>query len=80
MSSQLGRLMVDMLVESEQWVQDIMAFFSIFIKLKDAATSKAFKVYTLYTTIHSTVYTYTTIHCRCIYRYTRVYLYMCIRV
>ena len=46
MSSQLGRLMVDMLVESEQWVQDIMAFFSIFIKLKDAATSKAFKVYT----------------------------------
>ena len=45
MSSQLGRLMVDMLVESEQWVQDIMAFFSIFIKLKDATTSKAFKVY-----------------------------------
>ena len=44
MSSQLGRLMVDMLVESEQWIQDIMAFFSIFIKLKDATTSKAFKV------------------------------------
>ena len=44
MSSQLGRLMVDMLVESEQWVQDIMAFFSIFIKLKDTTTSKAFKV------------------------------------
>ena len=44
MSSQLGRLMVDMLVESEQWVQDIMAFFSIFIKLKDSTTSKAFNV------------------------------------
>ena len=44
MSSQLGRLMVDMLVESEQWIQDIMAFFSIFIKLKDTTTSKAFKV------------------------------------
>ncbi|CAI8034630.1 Ryanodine receptor 2 [Geodia barretti] len=47
MSSQLGRLMVDMLVESEQWVQDIMAFFSIFIKLKDSTTSKAFKEYDL---------------------------------
>ena len=44
MSSQLGKLMVDMLVESEQWIQDIMAFFSIFIKLKDTTTSKAFKV------------------------------------
>ena len=93
MSSQLGRLMVDMLVESEQWVQDIMAFFSIFIKLKDAATSKAFKVYTLYTTyciyiyttIHSTVYTlYTTIHST-VYMYTTIhcrciYVYTCIPV
>jgi Ca2+-binding EF-hand superfamily protein len=47
MSSRLGKLMVDMLVESEQWIQDIMAFFSIFIKLKDTTTSKAFKEYDL---------------------------------
>ena len=44
MSSQLGKLMVDMLVESEQWILDIMAFFSIFVKLKDTTTAKAFKV------------------------------------
>ena len=47
MSTQLGQLMVDMLVESEQWILDIMAFFSIFIKLKDTTTSKAFKVHAL---------------------------------
>ena len=56
MSSQLGRLMVDMLVESEQWVQDIMGFFSIFIKLKDSTTSKAFKV--KYVCIHTLQYFY----------------------
>ena len=44
MSSNIGRLMLDMLLESSAHVQDIAQFFLIFVKLKDAITSKAFRV------------------------------------
>ena len=73
MSSNIGKLMVDMFMESAQYIevsshpnlcsqsdtssslpppppplpypqQDIIQFFSIFVKLKDVTTSKAFKV------------------------------------
>ena len=44
MSSNIGRLMLDMLLESSVHIQDIAQFFLIFVKLKDAITSKAFRV------------------------------------
>ena len=44
MASKIGRMTVDMLVESAQSITDILQFFSIFVKLKDVTTSKAFKV------------------------------------
>ena len=66
MSSAIGKLMLDTLMESAHHLdvsgvfkylkavlvlicllydfQDIMSFFSIFVKLKDSVTSKAFKV------------------------------------
>ncbi len=44
MSSNIGRVMLDTLLESEAHIQDIAQFFLIFVKLKDATTSKAFRV------------------------------------
>jgi len=44
MSSNIGKLMVDMLMESAQYIEDIIQFFSMFVKLNDVTTSKAFKV------------------------------------
>lgn len=44
MSSGIGRLMLDMLLEAEMHILDIAQFFLIFVKLKDAITSKAFRV------------------------------------
>lgn len=44
MSSAIGKLMVDMLIESASYVLDIMTFFNTFVKLNDFSTAKAFRV------------------------------------
>lgn len=44
MSSTIGKLMVDMLIESSAYIQDIMTFFNTFVKLNDFSTAKAFRV------------------------------------
>lgn len=44
MSSTIGKLMVDMLIESANYIEDIMSFFNIFVKLNDFSTAKAFRV------------------------------------
>ena len=44
MSSTIGKLMVDMLIESATYIEDIMSFFNIFVKLNDFSTAKAFRV------------------------------------
>lgn len=47
MSSAIGKLMIDMLIESATYIEDIMSFFNIFVKLNDFSTAKAFKVCSL---------------------------------
>ena len=44
MSSAIGKLMVDMLIESASYIADIMTFFNMFVKLNDFSTAKAFRV------------------------------------
>ena len=44
MSSAIGKLMVDMLIESASYIEDIMTFFNMFVKLNDFSTAKAFRV------------------------------------
>ena len=44
MSSAIGKLMVDMLMESAGYIEDIMTFFNMFVKLNDFSTAKAFRV------------------------------------
>ena len=44
MSSAIGKLMVDMLIDSASFIEDIMTFFNMFVKLNDFSTAKAFKV------------------------------------
>lgn len=44
MSSAIGKLMVDMLIDSASYLEDIMTFFNMFVKLNDFSTAKAFKV------------------------------------
>ena len=44
MSSAIGKLMVDMLIESAGYIEDIMTFFNMFVKLNDFSTAKAFRV------------------------------------
>lgn len=44
MSSAIGKLMVDMLMESASYIEDIMTFFNMFVKLNDFSTAKAFRV------------------------------------
>ncbi|PIK56121.1 ryanodine receptor 2a [Apostichopus japonicus] len=45
MNGTIGKQMVDMLVESAPNVEMILKFFDMFLKLKDLASSEAFKEY-----------------------------------